>query len=91
MFVLTHAISRWLRLIGQESTLKSFTIRGKVALKSMTCLSLGRKESNCSITGANSGESSLSASSMTKTGHSLKSATPLPARSRMRPGVPTRT
>ena len=35
------------------------------------------------MTGVNSGERSLSASSMTKMGHSLKS--------RMRPGVPTRT
>lgn len=43
------------------------------------------------MTGVNSGERSLSASSMTKMGHSLKSAMPLPAKSRMRPGVPTRT
>lgn len=56
----------------------------------MTWRSLGINDRSCSTTGVNSGERSLSASSMTNVGHSLKSAIPLPARSRMRPGVPTR-
>ena len=41
------------------------------------------------MTGVNSAERSLSASSMINIGHSLRSATPLPARSRILPGVPT--
>lgn len=41
------------------------------------------------MTGVNSGERSLSASSMINIGHSLRSATFFPARSRILPGVPT--
>ncbi len=59
--------------IETACTLKSLTINGKVAMKSITCRSAGRKASNCSKTGANSGDSNLSASSITKTGQSLRS------------------
>lgn len=62
---------------------------GNVAEKSITWRSLGWNERSCSITGVNSGERSLSASSMTNVGHSERSATPLLARSRILPGVPT--
>ena len=72
-------------------TLKDFTIWGNVALKSMTWRSLGRKPSNCSIVGVNSGESSLSASSITKVVHSSSLTTSFLAKSAMRPGVPTMT
>lgn len=41
------------------------------------------------MTGVNSGDNSLSASSIMNIGHSLRSATPLLARSKIRPGVPT--
>jgi len=74
-----------------ERTLKSLTMMGKVAEKSMTCLSGGQKLRSCSITGWNSGLSSLSASSITNVGQALRSAIPFPARSRILPGVPTRT
>lgn len=77
------------QLHNSYRTLKDLTIMGKVALKSMTCLSFGWKDSSCSMTGVNSGERSLSASSITKVGQSLRSATPLLARSKIRPGVPT--
>ena len=70
-------------------TLKVFTIKGKVALNSMVCRSVEQKARSCSITGVNSGESSLSASSMMKVVHAERSATPLLARSSIRPGVPT--
>lgn len=57
----------------------------------MTCLSLCKKDRSCSITIVNSGLRSLSASSITKVLHWLRSATPLPAKSSIRPGVPTTT
>ena len=49
-----------------------------------------RKARICLMTTVNSGDRSLSASSMTNVGHSDRSAMPLDARSRTRPGVPTR-
>ena len=70
--------------------MNDFTISGKVALKSITWRSLGWNDSSCSMTGVNSGDSNLSASSITNVGHSERSATPLLARSRTLPGVPTR-
>ena len=71
-------------------SLNDLTIKGKVALKSMTWRSLGWKDISCSMTGVNSGDSNLSASSITNVGHSARSATPLLAKSSTRPGVPTR-
>ena len=68
---------------------KSLTETGNVAEKSMTCLSFGWYCRSCSMTGVNSWDRSLSASSMMNMGHSLRSATFFPARSRIRPGVPT--
>lgn len=62
---------------------------GNVALKSMTCRSLGRKLSSCSIVGVNSGDRSLSASSMTNVVHSSSLTTSFLARSAILPGVPT--
>src|SRR5690606_4161530 len=70
-------------------TLNVFTTSGNVALNNMTCRSLGQKPRSCSMTGVNSGESSLSASSMTNVWQAERSATPFPARSKIRPGVPT--
>jgi len=65
-------------------------MRGKVAENNMTCLWFGMNARSCSITGVNSGLNNLSASSMTNIGHPLKSAIPFPARSKIRPGVPTK-
>ena len=62
---------------------------GKVALKSMTCRSFGWKLSNCSMVGVNSGERSLSASSITKVVHSSSFTTSFLAKSAILPGVPT--
>lgn len=76
--------------VSNERTLKSLTMSGNVAEKSMSWRSFGRKASNCSMTMVNSGERSLSASSMTKVLHWLRSAMPLPAKSSILPGVPTR-
>lgn len=93
MFVLhfkTLVFIKRYRKVVSVRTLKVFTSMGKVALKSMTWRSLGWNESSCSMTGVNSGDSNLSASSMTKVGHSERSATPLLARSSTLPGVPTR-
>lgn len=70
-------------------TLNDLTIVGNVALKSMTWRSLGWKLSSCSIVGVNSGERSLSASSMTNVVHSSSLTTSFLARSAIRPGVPT--
>ena len=70
-------------------TLNDLTIVGKVALKSMTWRSLGWKPSSCSIVGVNSGERSLSASSITNVAHSSSLTTSFLARSAIRPGVPT--
>jgi hypothetical protein len=69
--------------------MKLFTTSGKVALYNIICRSLGKKANNCSTTGVNSGLNNLSASSITKVGHCEKSATPLLAKSRILPGVPT--
>lgn len=63
---------------------------GKVAEKSMSCRSLGKKLRSCSMTTVNSGLSNLSASSITKVEQLDKSATPLPAKSSILPGVPTK-
>ena len=62
---------------------------GNVALKSITWRSLDTKFKSSSIVGVNSGERSLSASSITTVTHSLRSRTSFLARSAIRPGVPT--
>ena len=88
MFIL-GAVSAWRRHWMVTLTLNDLTIIGKVALKSMTWRSLGWKPSSCSIVGVNSGERSLSASSMTNVVHSSSLTTSFLARSAIRPGVPT--
>lgn len=70
-------------------TMKLFTTSGNVALNNIVWRSVGKYANSCSMIRVNSGLRSLSASSIMKIGHSLKSATPFPARSRILPGVPT--
>ena len=70
-------------------SLNDLTIMGNVALKSITWRSFDKKLRSSSIVGVNSGERSLSASSITTVTHSLRSRTSFLARSAMRPGVPT--
>ncbi len=88
MFILRIVSIRYRRWMVTFA-LNDLTIIGKVALKSMTWRSLGWKPSSCSIVGVNSGERSLSASSMTNVVHSSSLTTSFLARSAIRPGVPT--
>ena len=69
--------------------MNSFTVTGNVAEYSRICLFLGMKLMSCEMTGWNSGESSLSASSITSIVACCSFATPFDARSTRRPGVAT--
>ncbi|KAH3684321.1 hypothetical protein WICPIJ_004701 [Wickerhamomyces pijperi] len=71
--------------------MNSWMESGKVAENNKDWCLAGRKDKICSIKVLNSWDNILSASSMTKMEHSERSAIFLEAKSKIRPGVPTKT
>mmetsp|Transcript_12425 Transcript_12425/g.27924 ORF Transcript_12425/g.27924 Transcript_12425/m.27924 type:complete len:207 (-) Transcript_12425:84-704(-) len=89
------SVSSSIRLISKGSRMNLFlklaTVTGNVAEKSIFCAVFGRNRVSSSQWGAKSWDRSLSASSSTMMLHLDMSATPLFAKSRIRPGVATST